>query len=790
MRDFKPAGNMLWAVLFCFAATVGFNGCSDVSNVSAPPAPAAPGPLTILTSDPLPAGTVGIDYNVTLAPIGGAPPYTWSLALGSPTLPNGLTLTPSNGKILGVPTAVTATKLTEFKLQDSKGQSVQKVLAITVNAAPIPLAILTPSLQAGTINQHYATALGGTGGTTPYTWGLKSGSTPLPDGISLDPTTGAITGTPTVTSSATHVFTLQDITSFTVEKTLTLTISAVPLSITTTSLPQGTASQNYSEQLAASGGTGAYTWDLAGSSPALPTGLTLNPSTGLISGIPTGTSNKNYTFTVTDQTPPTPQTATKTLQLIVGAAPPELLITTPAGTSLPSGSVGSAYSTSLAATGGTGAHTWSVTSGTLPNSLSLTPSTGAITGTPQVGSNGTISIAVRVHDSGTPQQAKVKSLSITITLPTAPNIATTPLPAGIFNLPYNHTVSVTGGFGTLVWGVTSGALPPGLSLNSSNGNISGTPTSTGSFNFDLRVTDQIPQSDVQNVTITINPPVPPTITSPNSSSLPTGTVNQPYLNTQLVATGGATPYTWSVDVLPGGLSLDPNTGVISSPGGPSPGTNGNYNPTFTVMDSTFPTKLTGTRSYSLTINANVIPVSITTSSLPPGSVCLAYSQSLTAQNGTTPYIWSLNSGSVALPDGLSPSASGTITGKPTTAGTTPSGGPTFKVEDSTSPNKGSATKQLSITISPAATLQITTTTLPDGTTSVDYSQQVMATGGCSPLTWTIQAGLLPLPLTIDATTGIISGTQPITAGIMIPFTVRVTDDLGTVVDQPLLITIN
>ena len=294
IRDSKPAGNMSWAVLLFFAVTLSFYGCGDISNVSTTPPAPAPGPLTILTADPLPAGTVSLDYNVTLAPNGGTPPYTWSLAPGSPTLPDGLALTPSNGKILGVPTTATATRLTEFKLLDSKGQSVQKVLSITVNAAPTPLTILTSSLPSGSINQPYARALSGTGGTTPYTWGLKAGSPPLPSGLTLDPS-GVLSGTPTVTSNATHTFTLTDVTLLTVEKPLQLSIKAIPLSITTPSLPQGTANQHYSAQLAATGGTGAYTWGLAGGSPTLSAiGLTLNTSTGLISGIPTGTSSLTY----------------------------------------------------------------------------------------------------------------------------------------------------------------------------------------------------------------------------------------------------------------------------------------------------------------------------------------------------------------------------------------------------------------------------------------------------------------------------------------------------------------
>ena len=279
---------------------------------------------------------------------------------------------------------------TDFTLQDSKGGSVQKALPITVNVAPTPLSILTGALPTGSINQLYAFALSPTGGTTPYTWGLKSGSPPLPSGLTLT-SNGVISGTPTVTSNATHTVTLTDATLLTVEKPLQLSINAIPLSITTNSLPQGTANQSYTETLAASGGTGAYTWGLAGSPPLLPTGLTLDPSTGLISGIPTGPSNNNYTFTVTDQTPPTPQTATKTLQLIIGAMPSPLTITT---NSLPDGTRNQAYANTLEASGGAIPYTWSVTSA-LPAGLTLAPATGVISGTPRATSDIDLDFTVR-----------------------------------------------------------------------------------------------------------------------------------------------------------------------------------------------------------------------------------------------------------------------------------------------------------------------------------------------------------------------------------------------------------
>ena len=558
-------------------------------------------------------------------------------------------------EILGVPTTATATRLTEFTLQDSTGQSVHKVLAITVNAAPTPLTILTSSpLPSGSINQPYARALSGTGGTTPYTWGLKAGSPPLPSGLTLEPS-GVLSGTPTVTSHATHTVTLTDATALTVEKPLQLSIDAIPLSITTPSLPQGTANQTYSAQLAATGGTGAYTWGLAGGSPALPTGLTLNMSTGAITGTPTTTSNQNHTFSVTDHTPPTSQTATKTLPLMIGAAPPTLTITTP--NPLPPGTVLQSYNVTLAASGGTGVHTWDLASGSLPVGLTLSAA-GVISGTPMTA--GTASPTFRVRDAGNPQQSDQQQRSITIGLPAAPTITTTSLPTGTVNVAYTQTVSATGGIGTLVWGVTSGALPPGLTLNPSTGTISGTPTSFGPFTFTLRVTDSIPQFADQSMTITIDSPAPPSITSP--SALPAGTVNQLYPNTQLLATGGAPPYSWSVNpALPNGLTLNPSSGVIS--GTPLSGSDGTFTLAFTVTDSTIPTPQQGTRTMALTIRANGTPLTVTTASLPNGTVGRPYADTLEASGGVIPYTWSVTPD---LPAGLTlDPATGVISGTPT-----------------------------------------------------------------------------------------------------------------------------
>jgi hypothetical protein len=275
-----------------------------------------------------------------------------------------------------------------------------------------------------------------------------------------------------------------------------------------------------------------------------------------------------------------------------------------------------------------------------------------------------VSPTFRVRDSGSPQDTAAKQLSITINNPAPPRITTTSLPTGTFNGNYNQTVSVTGGIGALVWGVTSGGLPPGLSLNPSNGNISGVPAQTGSFNFTLRVTDQIPQFDEQSFRITINPPAPPTISGP--ASLPSGVVNQNYPATTLTATGGTAPFTWDPAVspaLPNGLSWDAATQTIS--GIPLNGSQGTTSHTFTVRDSTNPV-LTGTRTYSLTIVLPA-PPNITTTSLPNATVGTPYSQPVEATGGVGTLTWTISAGS--LPLGLEINqATGEILGTPTSAG--------------------------------------------------------------------------------------------------------------------------
>jgi hypothetical protein len=176
----------------------------------------------------------------------------------------------------------------------------------------------------------------------------------------------------------------------------TRTVAPPPLTITTTSLPNGQVGTAYSATLAATGGTTPYTWALT--SGTLPAGLSL--SAGAISGTPTAAANATpLTFTVTDSGNPAQVQSVSLTLTIAAMAPTTLAITTT--TSLPNGQVGTAYSATLAATGGTTPYTWSLTSGNLPAGLLLTPATGTISGTPTASASAS-PLAFLVTDSGNP----------------------------------------------------------------------------------------------------------------------------------------------------------------------------------------------------------------------------------------------------------------------------------------------------------------------------------------------------------------------------------------------------
>jgi len=466
-------------------------------------------------------------------------------------------------------------------------------------------------------------------------------------------------------------------------------------------------------------------------------------------------------------------TKTAILTVTVTAVP---AITT---TVLPGGTEGTAYSQAIAKTGGAGAVTFTVSAGALPAGLTLSAS-GTISGTP-TGPAGTASFTVKVTDSSTatPQTA-TQALTIAIALPAPPSITTATLSAGVEGTAYNQTVAATGGLGAFAFTVSTGSLPPGLSM-STVGVITGTPSGpNGTTSFTVMVTDHSnpPQSGTQPLSILINLPPAPGI---NPVMLQGGNVGTPY-NQSVSVTGGLGPYAWSISsgTRPAGVNFTPGTTSATLSGIPT--TAATYNFTVTVMDSSNPPQ-SANMPYSVVIGA-ILPLSITTSSLPGGTFNTAYGPvTITATGGFAPYSF----GATGLPAGLILSSAGSLSGTPTAAG---SFSVTITVTDSNTPTAGTANVTLPLTIT-AAALVLTpgTGNLPNATQSAAYTTSLTPSGGVGPYSISLDStsAALPSALTFNSTSATttaatITGT-PAATGTTSGIIVDVTDSESPAVTQ-------
>jgi len=339
-----------------------------------------------ITTTTLPGGTVGTSYSQQLSAAGGATPYSWTLASGS--LPAGLGLSTS-GVISGTPTAAGSASFT-VRVTDAASRSATQALTLTVSSS---LTIGTTTVAGGVVGAAYSQQLVASGGTTPYSWAISSGTPP--PGLSLS-STGLLSGTPTAVGSTTFTVRVTDAASRTDTQALTLTVTS-SLQITTTTLPPGTTGTNYNQQLVASGGVTPYTWSLA--SGALPDGISLSPG-GMLSGIPTTPVNASFTVRAADAGG---GSTTQALTLVV-ASPPG--ITT---TALATAVSGVAYSQTLAVTGGSPPYAWSIASGTPPDGLTLS-GTGVLSGTPTIA--GDYSFTVQVTDGASRTAVQVLGVSV------------------------------------------------------------------------------------------------------------------------------------------------------------------------------------------------------------------------------------------------------------------------------------------------------------------------------------------------------------------------------------------
>lgn len=717
---------------------------------------AIPAVAQTITTTSLPDGNQNVQYSAGLTCTNCISADVWGIASG---LPPGLGINTTSGVISGDPTAAGTFTFAVTLGPPTDPTEATAVLSITILA---PLTNLTPSFPNGTVGVVYPThKLAASGGLPPYTWSISPVSGPLPPGLGISGVT--IGGTPT--AAGTYPFTLlvTDSQNNTSPANFSITIVA-PLAVTVGGLPTGTLNVNYTSQtLTASGGLPGYSWSVSSGSLPAGLGLTVTESGTVISGVPTSAGTFNFTLTVTD-TQENTASAASSITIVTGAA-----ITT---ASLPSGIVGQTYSAQLNCSACTG-YVWSLSSGTLPPVLSLS-SSGAITGTASTAGTYPFVVSLTLSEAPTRVTPVTQSLSITISPPLT--ITASTLPVATVNKPYTATVAATGGAPPYTWSFTSTANG-GVTINSATGVISGTPTSGGQYTLGAMVTDSSGQTSNRLFTFFVASTL-----SVGTTSLPNGTVGTVYPMQTLSANGGQAPFRWTIPTgsLPPGLTLNGTQGTIAG----TPTTAGAYPFTLMVTDTL---TNTATANFTIAISAGVT-ITITPTALPGGTVGTAYSQVLTAAGGAAPYTWALllaNNAGIpgvgALPAGLTlNSATGVISGSPTAAGTS-----NFAIQAT---DKNGATGQASFSIAiTAVPLSITTTTLGGATVGTTYTQTLAATGGQSPYSWAVAAGTLPAGLTLNATTGAISG-SPTTAGTS-SFTVTVTDSANSTAKQPLSIVV-
>ncbi len=516
-------------------------------------------PLRFIT-EALEAAQVDSTYVQVLCAEGGTGRMRFSIVGGG--MPAGLSLM-QEGTLGGTPTVAGSSS---FVVQVSDEGVPQQVAArsfsLTVNpASGTPLTITTTSLPAGDEATAYAAQLAATGGTEPYTWSMTGA---LPAGLVFF-NDGRIEGTPASAGESTLDITVRDSDPVAAQSSLrTFVLHVQPasgeaLAMVTDALPGGEVGTYYLAELTASGGEAPYTWSLTSGS-SLPAGLTL--SGNIISGSPATAGATSFGLQVADSAEPR-QLATRSFSLsVVSGSTEPLSITT---SSLADGRLNSAYSQTLATSGGTPPVSFALAGASeLPPGLSLATG-GLVSGTPE--SAGSYSFAVVATDATEPAaQSATRSFTMTVTAGGGTNalsVVTSVLPDGSAGQAYAAGLTASGGQPPYSWSY-AGTLPSGIELTS-EGVLQGTPSEANEWRFSAKVTDsaQPPQFASKGLVLIVQP----SSLRIDTSTLPRATLGVAY-RVQINASGGVPPYAFRVSsgTLPQGLSLCGSNPPCANPG--------------------------------------------------------------------------------------------------------------------------------------------------------------------------------------------------------------------------------
>jgi large repetitive protein len=690
----------------------------------AAPALATPAPIT---ARPTAQTVVLAGTNFTQNAQSISPPYQSTVILGEGLLPTTF--------LSGASLSVTAVFNTpgQFNLQvENPGASAFSNLA-TLTVLPAPVLNSVSPLSA-TANQPPVN-LTATGTNFTNTMQIVFGGRALPTNfLSATALTATVpTAYLTPGNASVTVVTADNY------STAPLIVTVYPaVQILTNSLPAGTTQTPYDARLSASGGLTPYVWSASGLG-----GLSINRATGEISGTITATGNFTISVTVTDA-----NGASVTSNLAVTVAPPpppKLQITT---TQLANGQVGVAYIGPIAAIGGTGNYTFSLTVGSLPTGLSMTGG-GVIRGTPTTA--GTSNFTVQVVDDG----GNTATSGFSLVIIPAPLTVTgpSPIPNVTLGAAFGLKFGATGGYPPYTFNY-SGNLPPGATLGK-DASLNGTATALGTFSFTIYAYDSQQGQATKAFTVMVVP-APLTVTA----TLGNGQVGVAYSGS-IGAAGGQPPYKISVSGLPDGVSFS-NGSVVGTPT-----TAGSYTVTVAATDSA---GAQASGSFPVTIAPAALTV---TGSLGNGTVGVAYSGSVSASGGVPPYNFSFS----GLPGGVTGNSSGSVSGTPTAPGT-------FNVTATVNDYKGGTASKMFTVVIGTAPLTITSASVGNGTIGTAISATFSATGGVPPYTWSATG--LPGGVTLSGS-GSLSGTP--TAPGTSSVTVTVKDSAGNSATATVTITV-
>jgi hypothetical protein len=440
------------------------------------------GELTITTNS-FANSLAGESNSYNLVAIGGVAPYTWQ----STSLPLGLSLDAATGVISGIPIETGEFSI-EVTVTDSASAVSQKTLLLRINAYK-PLRIVTTQLPIAYVSSPYSTMLKAAGGNAAYYSWSESG---LPEGLSLNASTGEINGTPLSEGTYPLAITVEDSVGTTTQINLTLTVRRV--NITTTELPPvyyaGGTNQPYSFTMSAEGGQEPYTWSceayfyIPNDPTDLPGEIVFDTVNGKLQGVVRVGDQPQPCYLIIRATDAAGKYDEK--QYFLDVSPYFVHIITQ---SMPNGFTDQEYTVQLKAENVDNNTTFVWSAEYLPTGLIIDANTGTISGT--IAEAGEYRIKVKVHLPGDSSMYIQRYFSFYILEPLS--IDTSSLPSGTVNTGYSYALQSHGGMlpypyrDECTW--TASGLPSGLNINESSGIIYGVPSEDGIFTVTIGLLD-------------------------------------------------------------------------------------------------------------------------------------------------------------------------------------------------------------------------------------------------------------------------------------------------------------